>query len=172
MGQNILVIDDDAQLREYAAELLKIDGHTVNQLGDALDIVQHVRNEKVDLVLIDYHLPGVDGLMALRQLRSKHMTLPVIVMTADISPQVILQFFRAGADDFISKPFDEAYLSLIVNRTIDRVSISLKDAVYRLMKYAKHKDGCKPQEQDPCSCGLQDSLKNAVEATRNVKNNM
>ncbi|MBC8445529.1 MAG: response regulator [Rhodospirillaceae bacterium] len=169
MGQNILIIDDDEQLREFTAELLKFDGHTIFQLADAKDLVQHARKNKVDLVLIDYHLPGIDGLMALRQLRNKHMTLPVIVMTGDVSPQLILQCFRAGADDFIIKPFDEAYLSLIINRTIDRVSISLRDTVFRMMKYTRHKDGCKRQEQDDCTCGLQEVLADAVVAARVVK---
>ncbi len=169
MAQNILIIDDDAMLRSFTAELLKFNGYAVSQLGDANELVPYVRSEKIDLILIDYHLPGIDGLLALRNLRSKHMTLPVIVMTADVSPRLILQCFRAGADEFICKPFDEEYLTLIVERTLDRASISLKNTIFRLMGYARHRDGCEPQDEESCACGLQEAFRMAAEATRMIK---
>lgn len=95
--------------------------------------------------------------------------MPVIVMTADISSQVVLQCFHAGADDFIGKPFDEVYLAAIVERILDRVSLSLKDAVFRLMKYAKHKDGCEEIGKYECSCGLKEAVWEATEASRSLK---
>jgi FixJ family two-component response regulator len=89
------------------------------------------------------------------------LTVPVIVMTADISSQVVLQCFHAGADDFIGKPFDEVYLAAIVERTLDRSSLSLK--------YAKHKDGCEEIGKYECSCGLKEAVWEATEATRSLK---
>jgi DNA-binding response OmpR family regulator len=169
MGQNILIIEDDIQLREYTAELLKRAGHTVRQLGDADDLVNVVRQMQVDLILMDYHLPGIDGLLALRELRNVQQSVPVIVMTVDVSPQVIIECFRAGADDFIGKPYDEVYLSIIVERTLDRASNSLKNAVFRLMKYARHKDNCDNMGPKMCSCGLQDAVWEATQATRILK---
>ncbi|NQU57077.1 MAG: response regulator [Rhodospirillales bacterium] len=169
MGQKILVVDDDIALREYTAQLLLAAGHTVHQLGDAENLVHEARRWEVDLILLDFHLPGVDGLVALRQLRSSLMTIPVIVMTADINPQIILQCFRAGADDFIGKPFDEVYLPVIVERTLDRASNSLKDSVFRLMKYARHTDECEQIGSDKCICGLQETIWDAAEATRSIK---
>ncbi|MBC8268593.1 MAG: response regulator [Rhodospirillaceae bacterium] len=169
MGQNILVVEDDVALREYTALLLVADGHTVSQLGDADNLANVVRREEADLILLDFHLPGIDGLMALRQLRSKLLTLPVIVMTSDTNPQVILQCFRAGADDFIGKPFDEVYLSLIVGRTLDRVSNSLKNYIFRLMKYARHTNDCEQDKSKECICGLQETIWEATKATRSIR---
>ncbi|MBT4934362.1 MAG: response regulator [Rhodospirillaceae bacterium] len=169
MGQKILIVDDDIALRQYTAQLLIGCGYTVSQLGDADNLVNEARREEVDLILLDFHLPGVDGLMALRQLRSKLLTLPVIVMTADTNPQVILQCFRAGADDFIGKPFDEVYLSVIVERTLDRASLSLKNSVFRLLKYARHIDECEQSPAKECICGLEETIWEATQATRREK---
>lgn len=167
MGQRILVVDDDAALREYTAQLLIAGGHNVSQLGDADNLLHEVRRGEIDLVLLDFHLPGIDGLVALRQIRSNLMTLPVIMMTADTNSQVILQCFRAGADDFICKPFDEVYLAAIVERTLDRASNNLKDSIFRLLQYARHKDDCVKTGDHRCICGLQDVILAATEATRN-----
>ncbi len=169
MGQKILIVDDDDALRAYAAQLLVEAGHTVFQLGDADNLVIEVRRREVDLILLDYHLPGISGLVALLQIRSSLMTLPVIMMTADINPQIILQSFRAGADDFVVKPFDDVYLSVIVDRTLDRASNSLKDSVFRLLKYARHQDNCANEGSDKCICGLQEAIWDATEATRGFK---
>jgi len=166
MGQKILIIDDDMALREYTAQILSAAGHSVYQLGDAGNILHEVRRGEIDLILLDFHLPGIDGLLALRQIRSNLMTLPVIVMTADTNPQIILQCFRAGADDFIGKPFDEVYLSVIVERTLDRASNSLKNSVFRLMKYARHREECEQAGIKKCICGLQEIIWEATEATR------
>jgi len=166
MGQKILIVDDDDALCAYTAQLLVEAGHTVFQLGDADNLVVEARRREADLILLDYHLPGISGLVALLQIRSNLMTLPVIMMTADINPQIILQCFRAGADDFIIKPFDDVYLSVIVERTIDRGSNSLKDSVFRLLKYAHHQDNCRESSSKKCICGLQEAIWAATEATR------
>lgn len=162
MGQNILIIEDDKSLREYSSELLQAAGHQVIGVDDAVDIVRRVRQTQADLVLMDYHLPGIDGITALKRLRAKFMALPVIIMTSDISPQVILQCFRSGANDFIGKPFDEVYLTLIVERTLDRSSLSLKDSIFSLMRYARHADDCDRSQTTSCSCGLGKVLEEAT----------
>jgi|GEM_PF-986435 len=169
MGHKILIVDDDIQLREYTAELLASFGYSPFQIGDADNLVVESTRAEVDLILLDFHLPGQDGLTALRKLREKGLTVPVIMMTADISSQVVLQCFRAGANDFIGKPYDEVYLTTIVERTLDRASLSLKDAVFCLMKYVRHKDGCEEIGADECSCGLKESVWDATEATRSFK---
>jgi len=169
MGQKILIVDDDSALCEYTAQLLAASGHTVIQLGDADNLIIEARRNEADLILLDYHLPGISGLVALLQIRSSLMTLPVIMMTADINPQIILQCFRSGADDFIIKPFDEAYLTVIVERTLDRASNSLKDSVFRLLKYARHQDDCADDGTEKCICGLQETIWGATEATRGFK---
>jgi DNA-binding response OmpR family regulator len=171
MGQKILIVDDDHSLREYTAQLLIAAGHTVAQLGDADNLALEARRGEIDLILLDFHLPGIDGLMALRHLRKKLLTLPVIVMTADTNPQVILQCFRAGADDFICKPFDDVYLSVIVERTLDRASNSLKNSIFRLLKYARHTNDCEQSKSKECICGLQETIWEATRTTRSVKDN-
>lgn len=168
MGQKILIVDNDIELRNYTAQLLTDCSHMVCQLGDAENLVFEARRREVDLILLDFHLPGIDGLLALRHIRRNKMTLPVIVMTADLNPQVILQCFRAGANDFIVKPFDEVYLSAIVTRTIDRASNNLKDSIFSLMRYARHKDDCKRSGINICTCGLEQTIWDATEATRSI----
>ncbi len=166
MGNEILLIDDDKVIRSFLARSLKEAGYTVSELESAVDLVQHVRLHNPDLILLDYHMPGTDGLTALRQLRAKHLSNPVVMLTGESSQRLIVQCFREGANDYIQKPFDVDYLKLVVGRTLERSSVSLKNAVYGLLQYARHRDDCQIDSEHDCSCGMTDAVSMAVGATK------
>jgi len=165
-GRKILIVDDDSELRAYAGHVLRGEGYAVDELEDAAGMLAHVRLHAPDVVLLDYNMPGLDGLSALRRLRARHLTTPVVMLTGHSSQTNAVQCFREGADDFIEKPFDEDFLKLIVGRTIDRSAISLKEAVYRLMQFVRHRGDYRGGEAADCICGMDEALAAAVAATR------
>ena len=111
---NILIIDDDPQLRQSFERLLSSEGHIVMTAptGEAgLDVV---REKELNLVITDVRLPGMDGLEAFRRMREIEPKLPVIVMTAYGTTQIAIEATKMGAFDYVLKPFDiPAILDLI-----------------------------------------------------------
>jgi CheY-like chemotaxis protein len=107
MPYTILVIDDDAEVRETVSSLLQSAGHHVLAAangGDGLTVAQTIRP---DLILLDYHMPGMDGLAVLQQLKADETTrrAPVVAMTSSTAEHANA-LSRAGAVAFIPKPFE------------------------------------------------------------------
>ncbi len=110
----IVVIDDDAQLRQSFGRLLEQDGHMVRTAGSAEAGIEAVRAQTPDLVIMDVRLPGMDGLTAFGRLHEMDPLLPVIIMTAYGAADTAIEATRRGAFDFVLKPFDiPEMLSLI-----------------------------------------------------------
>jgi len=101
----ILVVEDDAPLREGILDLLRGAGHEPRGCGDGLEAVERVAHERPDVILLDVMLPGQDGIEACRQMRSRRCDTPVIVLTALGDEGDKVRGLEAGADDFVTKPF-------------------------------------------------------------------
>ncbi|MFJ8160390.1 response regulator transcription factor [Streptomyces sp. NPDC096136] len=102
----LLVEDDDRMARALGTALARR-GHTVRRVGRALDALRHVR--EAEFVLLDLGLPDLDGLELLRRLRTV-CDAPLIVVTARCEERDVVQGLRAGADDYVVKPFRMAEL--------------------------------------------------------------
>lgn len=151
----ILVVDDDDDIREWIAEILKDAGYRVETLSSSEGVHRLLGLGVIDLALIDHHLPGKSGLSLVRDIHLSNRTTPMIMLTADASQQLAVESFRAGASDFISKPIDPDYLKIIVERTLSTSSKTLKNVSFRALGYAKHKPECSFHENNElCDCGL------------------
>jgi two-component system alkaline phosphatase synthesis response regulator PhoP len=104
--RRILVVEDDPTISELVAYNLRRAGYEVLQEGNGRAGVQTALTEKVDLVLMDLMLPGLDGLTASREIVRRKPSLPVIIVTARSERETMLEGFQLGADDYITKPFD------------------------------------------------------------------
>ncbi len=118
---HILVVDDDATVRFTLQEILESDGHQVTAFDSGASAFESV--EVADLVITDYAMPGMDGLEFLRRVRSEHPRLPVVMITARGSERTAVEAMRAGAYDYLSKPFDIAELRAVANRAVEVVSL-------------------------------------------------
>jgi DNA-binding response OmpR family regulator len=120
MSRLILLVDDDALMRRSLAFHLEQAGYKVHTAANAEDALSFVQHTKPDLVMLDIGLPGMDGLDALRELKSKH-NLPVIFLTARRRELDEVVGLELGADDYITKPFDAdvvlAHLKAVLRRT-------------------------------------------------------
>ncbi len=114
----ILLADDDEDLRGMAMMILHGWGHDVLEAANGYDAVTVATKEKPDLVILDYHMPEQDGFIALSLIRRQGLQMPIIMLTGDASQNFAVQCFRAGADDFLPKPFDSDFLPIVVDRAL------------------------------------------------------
>ena len=107
---NILIVDDDAQLRQVLLRNLAEQRYTVASAGDGEEALDKISGDSYDLVLLDIMLPGSDGLEILRQIREMGITTPVIMLTARGEVEDRVRGLNQGADDYLAKPFSMAEL--------------------------------------------------------------
>ena len=104
---HVLLVEDDAHIRELVALHLQLEGLTVQMVGDGNDGLARARAESFDLIVLDVMLPGLDGVTVCRAIRrdSRNVDAPILMLTArrDESDKVL--GLDSGADDYLTKPF-------------------------------------------------------------------
>jgi two-component system phosphate regulon response regulator OmpR len=120
MPSRILVVDDDAQLRDLLRRYLASWGFEVFVLPDARSLGRWLQRERPDLVVLDRLMPGVDGLAALRTLRASGDDIPVVMLTACADEDDRIAGLELGADDYLGKPFDPRELVARVQSVLRR----------------------------------------------------
>ena len=104
-GMRILVVDDDAAVRDSLARTLRFEGYRVDTARDGQEALDAVRADEPDAVVLDVSMPRMDGLQACRQLRGDGLLVPVLMLTARDSVGDRVAGLDAGADDYLVKPF-------------------------------------------------------------------
>lgn len=102
--QRILVIDDDPSVRNFLKRGLSYEGYAVDVAESGEAGFDQARTRYPDLVILDWMMPGMDGVEVLRRLRSGDEKLPVIMLTAKDAPENQVQGLNTGADDYVTKP--------------------------------------------------------------------
>src|SRR5690348_13345726 len=103
----ILVVDDDAAVRESLRRALRLEGYDVELAGDGAEALELIdaNGDDPDLVVLDVLMPNVDGLEVCRRLRRTGRTIPVLMLTARDEVRDRVAGLDAGADDYVVKPF-------------------------------------------------------------------
>jgi len=118
---NILVVDDEAPLREMLSRSFEREGHRVLAVADASAALDRAATEDFDIVLLDVALgAGADGNEVCRELRSRRNVVPVIMLTARDSEADAVLGLEAGADDYVTKPFGLAELRSRIRAVLRR----------------------------------------------------
>jgi len=117
MKSTVLVVDDEEKLRRVVELQLKTAGFEVEQAGSAEEALKLA--EDADVILTDLRLPGISGLELLASLRRQDSHTPVIVMTAFGSIETAVDAMKAGAVDFLPKPFSLDHLMTVVNKALE-----------------------------------------------------
>ncbi|MBT4482902.1 MAG: response regulator [Candidatus Latescibacteria bacterium] len=108
MGKVILIVEDDEMNMTLIRDLLQISGYSTLEAGDGKKAIEIAQEKKPDLILMDIHLPIMDGLEATRIIKSDETTrnIPVIALTASVMKSDKEKIYEAGCDSFISKPIE------------------------------------------------------------------
>jgi two-component system response regulator FlrC len=114
----VLIVEDDATLREAFGEMLTLAGHRVIEAADAEAALVRLASEPVALVLSDVQMPGADGHALLRAIRERSAELPVVLMTAYGTIERAVTAMRDGATDYLVKPFEAEELIALVERLV------------------------------------------------------
>jgi DNA-binding NtrC family response regulator len=130
--RRILVIDDMEVNRHHLRKVLESDDLEVDTSGDGQSAWDRLKAQKYNLVITDLRMPELGGLELLARVRAENLPLGVIVLTAFGDPDEALRAMKAGADDFVAKPYDPDRLRLLVKRILDRRE--LFDELERLRK--------------------------------------
>ncbi len=116
----ILVVDDDARLRELLVRYLGENGFRVRSAVDAPSMDRELRREPADLLVLDLMLPGEDGLSICRRLRSEREQLPIVMLTARGEEIDRILGLEMGADDYLPKPFNPRELLARIRAVLRR----------------------------------------------------
>jgi DNA-binding response OmpR family regulator len=121
MGR-ILVVEDEVDLNDLIARQLRQEGHEVHQAYDGLAGLQTVESTGLDLVILDWMLPKLDGLVVARRIREHHVV-PILMLTARGEETDIVLGLEVGADDYLTKPFRIRELLARVRAILRRVEL-------------------------------------------------
>jgi DNA-binding response OmpR family regulator len=122
--RSVVVVEDEDAIRRGIVDALQISGYETVEAADGIAGLREARRAGVDLVLLDLLLPKMDGFDVLAELRVTHPVLPVIILTARGSEDDRVRGLRAGADDYVVKPFSArellARIDAVLRRTPER----------------------------------------------------
>ncbi|GGO84947.1 sigma-54-dependent Fis family transcriptional regulator [Marinobacterium nitratireducens] len=116
MSIKVLIVEDDRELREALADTLELAGMGYLEASDGLQALEVLRGNTVDIVVSDVNMPGLDGHGLLAKLQQTHPCLPVVLITAFGQVQKAVEAIRAGAVDYLMKPFEPEQLVETVRR--------------------------------------------------------
>ncbi|HUQ88697.1 MAG TPA: response regulator, partial [Vicinamibacterales bacterium] len=131
MKPRILVIDDEAAIRDSLKMTLEYDGYDVMQAATGEEGVKLVEREAPDLVFLDIKMPGMDGLEVLQKLQHLRDVMPIVVITGNAEIQNAVEATRLGAFDFIEKPVSSERMLVSVRNAVDVRKLQSENKTYR-----------------------------------------
>ena len=124
----ILIVDDEPRIRELIHEHLQYSGYICEEAGDGSAALAQLSGGGFDLVILDLMMPFMDGMTCLREMRTRKIMTPVIMLTARSEEYDKLTGLESGADDYVVKPFSPrelvARVKAVLNRTMPRTEAS------------------------------------------------
>src|ERR1700724_4545284 len=115
----ILIVEDEAKMRRLLELNLGDDGFTTLSAEDAETGLKPLRENPVDLVVTDLKMPGMNGLEFLQAVKRQNSALPVVVMTAFGSVETAVDAMKAGASDYVLKPFSLTEMRMVIHKELD-----------------------------------------------------
>src|SRR5438132_963876 len=129
MADRVLVVDDEQSRRKVLAATLQREGYEVQVASDGEEALGALDRDGADVVVTDLVMPKMDGLSLLRKVVSSHPDVPVIVVTAHGKIDSAVEAMKAGAFDFVTKPFEHAELKAIIAKAARQSDLNARNVV-------------------------------------------
>jgi two-component system, NtrC family, nitrogen regulation response regulator NtrX len=123
MPPTILIVDDEAGIRESLSSVLREDGYRVETVASGEDCLAYVQNKSVDLILLDVWLPGIDGMETLRRLREAENCPMVVMISGHANIEAAVRSTKLGAFDFVEKPLSLEKIGLVIKNALEQVRL-------------------------------------------------
>jgi DNA-binding NtrC family response regulator len=123
MAETILIVDDEPLNLDLLEQELAELGYAVEKAGSGKAALEALVATTADLVLVDYQMPGMNGIEALGAIKKNYPALPVIIITAYGTIERAVEAIKCGADDFITKPFDPDHLAVVVRKALEQARL-------------------------------------------------
>lgn len=121
MQPKILIIDDDKEIRNLIGIYLENEGMLTQKFEDAIEAINYLQSDEVDLIILDIMLPKMDGIQACMKIREER-NMPIIMLSAKSEDMDKIQGLMSGADDYLSKPFNPLELIARVKSQLRRTN--------------------------------------------------
>ena len=128
---NILVVEDGQSQREMLRDFLRKEGHVVGEAENGEQAIRRIREGHYDLILLDYRMPGMDGIQVLRAVKGINPEIDIVIVTAEGTIDMAVEAMKAGAFDYITKPVEFDELLLLVARVSERRTLMKENEILR-----------------------------------------
>ncbi|MCX8007778.1 MAG: sigma-54 dependent transcriptional regulator [Coriobacteriia bacterium] len=118
MGRRVLIVDDEKNMRWVLGEALRSAGYETVEAADGKEALAAVADAPPDLMVLDHKMPAPDGMEVLKRVRAKGLTFPIIMLTAHGNVQTAVEAMKAGATEYLTKPFDLEELKLVIEKAL------------------------------------------------------
>jgi len=145
---HILVVDDDPGSRDVAARLLEREGYRTQQADSGEECLRMVREGRIDLILLDVMMPGMDGFEVCTALRDGGSRIPVILLTARDDLDTRLEGMHRGVSEFLTKPINRTELFARVRAQLHIVELGRQLEIVERNLHALRQDGLPPRRED------------------------
>jgi two-component system response regulator FixJ len=152
------IIDDEDAIRRSASFMLKTSGFAVQTWASGVEFLKEARELETGCVLLDVRMPGMDGLTVQRTMAEQGIAMPVIILTGHGDIAIAVQAMKAGAVDFLEKPFERERLLVAIEAAYDRIQ-NAETSARRTAEAEILIAGLTAREQDVLR-GLADGLPN------------
>ncbi|MCU0645894.1 MAG: sigma-54 dependent transcriptional regulator, partial [bacterium] len=119
MAAKMLIVDDEQKIRLILTQILKDEGFMVQDVGSGEAAMETVPSFEPDLILMDQNMPGMNGIETMAKIKTTHPEITVIILTAFGSIPLAVDAVKKGAYDYLSKPFDNEELLIIIRRALE-----------------------------------------------------
>ncbi|MFD1103591.1 MULTISPECIES: response regulator transcription factor [Sphingobium] len=120
--RTIHIVDDEDAIRRSASFMLKTSGFAVTTWASGVEFLKNVKTVEPGCILLDVRMPEMDGLEVQQALSERGVAMPVVILTGHGDVSIAVRAMKAGAIDFIEKPFEKAVLLSAIERAFERLS--------------------------------------------------
>ena len=120
MQSRVLLVDDEAAFREVVERQLTMEGFEVTCAGLGGEALALMKKSQFDVVLLDYHMPDMDGVEVLQKMKESNIRTRVVMLTAETGLDKAIETLKLGVDDYLTKPYFAKHLVACINRVLEK----------------------------------------------------